>query len=231
VNATESKQRKQPQAEPAPPSFLGKVLIALFALVVTQGVVLAIQAAYAPDHVREPRMALESLPMDIGEDWRGTESVELDPAIFVKLRASEAVQRFYTNEEGTGVTVHCAYWRDPEVSTPHLPTVCYPGQGWTTGNGYTVSLPGHEQAHVRVQRFSQEGQGRVVTMYWYQIGDMTYFNRDSSRAVQRSLWGTKTRPPTVKVLMQVEDNGDSKQDPVEALQEIGAEVYAWVSGL
>ena len=226
-----SKKRKKPKPSreapdtKAAPSLGRRIGWAIGLVVITQGLVLGAQAVLQPE-VRDLRADLEELPLELG-DWRG-EAEELDARIFEALHSEEAINRTYTNSEGRQISFHAAVWSSGDGWTPHLPAVCYPASGWTVRDGRAVTLADRPNARARLQEFAQDGI-QVRTLYWYQIGDASYFGRDSARSVQQSLWGRKSRPPLVKVLMQASSN--SVSDPQTDLLELAEHVFEWTSQL
>lgn len=194
-------------------------------VVVTQGLILAAQQTLKPE-VRELRIPLAEMPQTFGE-WRG-EPAELDSQIFDKLEADQAISRAYTNSDGRPIGFHSAVWFNEPDWTPHTPTVCYPASGWSMREGRTVTLERNPDARVRIQKFTRRGI-TVTTLYWYQIGDITYGTRDEALPVQLNLWGQETRPPLIKVLMQA--THERGANPEAELLELADQVYAWTSEL
>lgn len=212
---------------PAGSTLLGRVVVGLVLVVVTQGAVLAIQESMAPKNVREPREKLESMPLTFN-NWTGNES-ELDAELFKAIGADQAQNRSYRDEEGCVVSLHCACWTSmTEDWLPHPPSLCYRNADWTELEGKETSLPDDPSTRVWLQQFGQEGH-RVFTMYWYQVGKLTYYDYGSSRAARQSVWGTTTRPPVIKVLLQLQDGRD--RNPEEVLKEFGGLVHEWTNEL
>ena len=227
-----SKKRKKGKSSTRLPnnvSSMGRrVCWAIGLVVVTQGLVLAAETMLKPD-VREPLMAVDELPSELGR-WTA-QAADLDARIFDALDAEQALNRTYSNVDGGEIGFHCAVWSSEDEWTPHPPTLCYAGSGWSRRDGRTVVLEGRPKARVRLQGFTRDGV-RITSLYWYQVGDASYVSRNGARPVRQSLWGQKTRPPLVKVLMQSAHRpGVDSEDVEEELLELADLVFAWTSQL
>jgi len=79
----------------------------------------------------EVRMAVEAVPIEIDEEWTGSE-MELQRAAVQLLRPNVTLSRRYessvSGESFHLMVIHC---RDTRDMIGHYPPVCYPQSGWT----------------------------------------------------------------------------------------------------
>ena len=205
--------------------------VALVAL--SQGTVFAVRWAFEPRHVLAPKQELTALPMELG-DWKGTVPEKgingVDEKVFAVIGAQQAIDRIYTDPNGRTCRLHLALWTDVGERAPHPPEICYPSQGYTQETRTMVELPWHPDRSVRSTQFRRKIDGaEIVTMYWYQIGEQVYVDRNGSRRVFRDFWGSRERPPMVKVLMQTAQT-NVKEDRAK-LAELADKVYGFVTQL
>lgn len=151
-----------------------------------------------PDELLPPNASLSSLPTEL-DGWSGTDT-ELDDRLFKQIGAVEVVNRTYRKSAAPPVSLHCAYW-DGTDWTPHLPTICYPGAGWTLLGRESVRAESHPEFALELCTFERHRQ-RVLVLYWYQVGRDVYVTDDQARSARRTLWGQSKWPVTFKVLMQ-----------------------------
>lgn len=209
------------------------IWIAAAAVVITQASVVVVRALYEPARIREPKQPLAELPFQLG-DWNAEEAGDaaspFDERLFAAIGAQQVLERRYVDSLGRICAVHLAAWHESDTWSPHSPEICYPAQGFEQVRKATTSLPEHSSIRVRRTRFGNPTDGaRVLTMYWYQMGETAYVDRDSARAVRRAQWGSPERPPVIKVLMQMSDR-DSDDDS-DAMTELADQVYAFAAGL
>lgn len=199
----------------------------------TQGAVVAVRSKYEPRTIRAPRLPLGDLPAQL-DDW----SVSPDAAgesgiseeLFAAIGAQDAVTREYKHPDGWTCSVHLATWHESDEWMPHPPDTCYKGAGYHRRNANGISLPRHAQARVCESRYDIPESGLTATaLYWYQMGEQTYYNRSGARPVRQSFWGNSERPPLVKVLMQSTD--PETDDRNRRMQGLADAVFDFVAGL
>lgn len=211
------------------------IVVTLALIVATQGSVVAVRARNEPRIVRELKHEVEELPATLGE-WQllqdGMIDTSIEEGVMARLRSDDAMTRGYVHPSGRTCSVHIAVWRDPEEWTPHPPELCYKGAGFVQGQKSQVDLPGRDKQRVRLTEFAASNTGQQVSViYWYQIGDKAYVDRDSGRAIRRGLWGSPERPPMVKVLLQSGELASDDEENKGDLLELAAQIHRFASGL
>jgi EpsI family protein len=222
---TPSQRPSNPSAV-APPADRKPVLLtraiwtAVAVVAVLQGGSIAIERSFFPSAVRSSHHQLSELPLTLGH-WTGTE-VTLDPKTFAAVGAQDQIARIYKNSSGgiDSVSVHSAAFISQDDWTPHLPEVCYSANGWELLQSRTVSLPGSPSVRVALQTYQQPAQ-RVVVVYWYQMDQGTFSDREGGRKLRRGQWGRRARSPLLKTILQT---GESDRAEAELL-EIAAKIY------
>lgn len=176
--------------------------------------------------VESPTFDVEELPMQLGE-WAG-QDVELDPRLFAALNARSALNRVYQPKQGDPASVHVALWDEGMPSTQHIPTLCYANSGWTMeGDPKIVDMP-DSSGQAMLIIFNRES-ARVAILYWYQLGEAMFLDHDGARSATRGVWTSSTRPPVVKVLLQVP--GNDLEEAEKQLIELGGEIRGWTINL
>ena len=210
-------------------------VLATFVLVAaTQLTVSAVRALYEPRTVRDLKHALSECPETFGS-WtlRTSDSRDadgIDPAILRKLNADELLERTYIEEAGRRCTVHIAVWKQPDGWMPHSPEVCYPAAGYALQRKRELQFPGSDDYELRSAEFvTPQDNIDVVALYWYQIGEGTFYNRDSARRVYRGLWGQPDRMPLVKVLIHY--SNDDLIDTETKVLEVAQGLHDFVAEL
>lgn len=199
-----------------------RIWIIIGILACVQGGITWVNQGFKPEVVEVIPGTLETLPKTIGS-WVGKKT-ELDPLIFKKLGASDVVNRTYQNDAAKRIAVQVAAWDDINEWTPHHPTVCIPAQGWHITNTRNLK---YENQNGRVGQVLQADRdtAHMTALYWYQLGPNIYCTREDARQARRQLWGQKSWPPILKVLMQ-----SSEPDPDQAsaqLEELAKQIQAW----
>ncbi|MCL4191019.1 MAG: EpsI family protein [Thermoguttaceae bacterium] len=202
-----------------------RLLIAAALLVVMQTGVAMIHRAYVPAEVVIPEQPLSSLPMQLG-DWTG-ESIELDERLFNAIGAHTVVNRVYRNPAGQQVSVHLALIADPTANPSHYPEVCYPSSGWGVVDRETskIEAPGAAPVSARRMVYEQDRQ-QVQILFWYQLGDRSFVDRDSYRNARQAYFGRREWPPAIKVLLQVPSANRNKAQ----LEDVASKIRAWLAG-
>ena len=207
--------------------------VTLTAVLVTQGGVAVVRALYEPRHIRAPRDSVRNLPVTLG-DWhasaddagRSGMKQELMDAVW----ADDTVTRFYTHTNNQECSVHLAVWHASDEWMPHPPYMCYPAAGFVSFQNQAIDLHGVDYGPVMSTRYMNSATGQSVTiLYWYQMGNRHYVDRDSARQVRRSFWGNRERPPLVKVLLQI-PNRDRPAD-LSTMCELASDIHRFVREL
>lgn len=202
-----------------------RLILAAALLVVTQTGVALIHRAYVPAEIAIPSQPLSSLPLQLG-DWTG-EDIELDERLFNAIGAHSVVNRVYRNSAGQQVSVHLALIADPTANPGHYPEVCYPTSGWGVVKRETskVEAPGAAPVSARLMTYGQSGT-QVAILFWYQLGERSFVDRDSYRAARQAYFGRREWPPAVKVLLQVPSANRNKAQ----LEDVAGQIRAWLAG-
>lgn len=193
-----------------------RLLSAAVIVALTQGALFAASLMLFPSDIRPARQRLSELPTQIGK-WTGVDA-EVDERIIGALASNDILAREYLRADGRRVNLHIANWRDAGEWTPHPPQDCYTNNGWTLFSREKTNLADTKKAET--QSYSKNGQ-RVRVLYWYQIGEVVYFNRDGGRPARAQYLGHRTRPPLFKVMLHsahLENNDDA--DVLELAREI-----------
>jgi len=208
MTEVQTPERATPAASPPAPSssFVRNVWIALAAVALVQGTVIAIERSFVPSRVRPLHHPLSDLPLALGS-WSGSE-VELDARAWDAVGSDQQVNRMYTKPGGSPVSVHCASWMTLDEWTPHPPDLCYTTNGWELLNTQIVALPNNPEARIALQTYTNAGR-RVVAAYWYEMDDRTFIDREGARATRRMQWGRREWSPLVKTLLQTEQTPDA----------------------
>lgn len=201
-----------------------RLLLAAALLVVTQTGVAMIHRAYVPAEVAIPSQPLSSLPMQLG-DWTG-ENIELDERLFNAIGAHSVVNRVYRNPAGQQVSVHLALIADPTDNPAHYPEVCYPGSGWGVVERETskIEVPGAAPVSARRMVYEQDRQ-QVQILFWYQLGERSFVDRDSYRDARQAYFGRKRWPPAIKVLLQVPSANRNEAQ----LEDVASQIRVWLA--
>ena len=151
--------------QPARPQFNAATLLAIGALVT------AIPATSMINNRMEmvpKRERFASFPQRMG-DWQGRESF-LEPGIEQTLHSSDYYLADFQNGKGPDVNVFMAYYESQRKGeSPHSPSVCIPGGGWSITRLDRVSIPlGGNNSAVTVNRavISRNSQKQIV-YYWF----------------------------------------------------------------
>ncbi len=185
-----------------------------------------IEGRYAPENIRAPHAPLTDLPLTLG-DWEGTDS-ELDSRLIEALGTETAVSRRYERGHRGIVDLHCALWTTDDEWLPHEPHVCYTGSGWNIDARRQIDVPEAPGLQATLLTAEQRGR-RIQVLYWYQLADHAYSDRDGARAARRQLWSKKTWPPLIKVMLQAPAEDPSRLD--KGLADFAHRVYDWTKDL
>lgn len=146
---------------------------------------------------------LESLPQSL-DGWQGKD-IPLDEHVKEILNAQKTLSRVYRDEGGASVALNVSAWLRPETVTeaaPHIPKICYTNAGWAVLEErlHKVASPrGELPITVLLLKRHEEV---IVVGYWYQLGNDYFNTAGEARHLHQKLWGKRTWPATIKVLMQ-----------------------------
>jgi len=204
-------------------SMLVRVCLAALVLVAIQLSVAYVQRNRQPTEIRPPSPSLKELPEKLGP-LTGQE-ISMDPRVTAAVRAIEAVDRAYEKQDGGRVVVELAAFDSNELDPPHMPQVCYTKAGWTIKNQTDVKIKlGESTRRARVLSLEQEGQ-HVHVLYWYQLGEAEVLDAREMRNERWKLFGQRSWPPLVKVMMQTSLSEPSEAE--EQMRSFAELVLAW----
>lgn len=214
-------------AGPAKPIWTAAAL-----LVLLQGGVWWIGRTGIPDKFILPDRKLAELPLILG-DWTGKDA-DVDPQIFLSAGAHSVVNRRYRDPYGRAIILHSALFTNHNEMTPHRPDFCYAGDGWQlTGEQIVPLMPvngstDRQAVAARLLTLERSGQ-RVLALYWYQLGDQVFVDRNGARDARQHLWGRDAWPPVIKVLVEI---SAPELPPAEKqLRQFADLVYGWTADL
>jgi hypothetical protein len=180
-----------------------------------------------PTEVAHPQFRLEEMPKSFGH-WTG-EDTALDPELFRAIGAEMAINRRYKDGR-VAVDMHADVFTDLflqyGVAIIHSPVNCYPMNGFVVDNSEPVQIEsaGNNVHLARLLTLSRDG-ARVYCLFWYQVGEVTFWNADEQRSVVHTFRGRKTWPPMIKVMLQT--SADSPEQAQQRLKPLASSVYAW----
>ena len=205
-----------------------RLLIAAAILVAIQGAVLFIRQHREPSSIREPAMKIADLPLRMA-GWTGKDA-PIDPRLSAAIRALSVVDRIYRDDSKATLVLELAAFAGNEIELPHMPQSCYTNVGFTMKQQKDVQLKRSDgpPRQARILGFEQENQ-RIHVLYWYQLGDASVLDYNGLRRERSRLFGEKTWPPLIKVMIQ-----SSLADPVQAedqLVSFAESVLSWTRRL
>ena len=178
---------------------------------------------YGQVAVISPTVSVNDLPITLGK-WEGVDS-DANKEVFEYFDADSFVNRIYRNSRGEAVALHIALFTDRDKWAPHHPPMCYTRSGWEVEeSAQNVFVESEDSIEARLMMCHRLGD-RVATLYWYQMGDLIYFDRDTARDARRELFGAKEWPPIVKVLLQTQM--DDPELAKQRLADIASKVRDW----
>lgn len=170
---------------------------------------------------------LRNLPHRLGA-WTGHDT-PLDERVWTVMGADEVVNRQYQEDAGGTLGVQISAFKERD-SLPHEPVLCYTNAGWQKVEEKEIRLKIEAQGTrlARILTFEQE-RHRIHVMYWYQFADVSVLDNDSLRTARWKLYGEKTWPPIVKVMVQSTTVDVARAEP--ELRTFGEQVLAWTKDL
>ncbi len=173
-----------------------------------------------PAHLQ---LDLDQLPRKFNS-WSGDDT-PLDPQVFQAIGAEKVINRRYRDGRAE-VDLHCDVFLKYGVRILHPPELCYPGSGYTVADSESVEIAADAKSPRFARLLTLEKDGtRVYCLYWYQIGDLTFWDADNQRRAVRSLRGRETWPPMIKVMLQTTAN--SPEEARARLKSLADSVYPW----
>lgn len=201
----------------------GRLFIAALAVLGIHAAALMFVGRGMPTELSKPQLALDQMPSRLGS-WIGKD-IPLDSQVFQAIGAEMAISRQYQNRNGS-VDLHSDLFLRYGVRVLHPPELCYSSNGFTVENGETIQIASADKAShdARLLTLSRHNV-RCYCIYWYQVGDTTFWNGDDQRRVVQSFRGKNVWPPMIKVMLQATSN--SPDDAQSALSALAAQVYSW----
>jgi EpsI family protein len=176
-----------------------------------------------------PKWNIEDLPMQLGE-WKGKDT-ELDQRLYSATGAHTIVNRSYTNESGTTISVHFAVFIDPDTGIWHCPVTCYRSAGWTQESGDKIQLQNSSDAKhlVSLSTWKKSSGDNVVVVYWYQLGECRLYDRfDLGWSIRWKMVGRKAWPAMFKVLLSSPPGSKPEETQAQILN-FADLMYQWIN--
>lgn len=171
-----------------------------------------------------------NLPYQLG-GWSGTKA-DLDPRIFNATEAKVAENRNYLDESGNAISLHIAYYDNPDAGVFHCPTNCYRCSGFQSREETKIALenvsPPRNVWFTRWAREDHSGNAECFVVFWYDLGGTTLYDRFDLGLQRMRLGGRATWPPLVKVLIQGR-MGLVSQDERERVLNFARQVDLWLA--
>jgi EpsI family protein len=114
---------------------------------------------------------VERFPTQLGS-WEMYGEEPLDEPTRALLQPDASIIRGYRNSpSGLAGSIFVGYFKSTQANhpTPHSPTVCLPGAGWTNVYQREIELPSSgDTPFVLNEYVLEKGASRLVVLYWYQ---------------------------------------------------------------
>jgi EpsI family protein len=203
-------------------------LIALsFTVLVVYFIAQQLRGTLTPAYAALPDWRLSELPLQFGP-WRGTEA-ELDEELTKAIDADDVTERLYENNRGDVVYAHAASFLRYSFGVTHNPYVCYRGAGWEVEEDRNLTLQFADDVTLDVPLVVwRRGGDRVMTLYWYQLGDQYLLDRPGLAIARLHFLGQQTWPPLSKVLLQT--TATSPIEDEENLKSVAEHIGRWLGG-
>jgi len=197
------------------------------AVLAVAGAAYKLRGTLRPTHARLPEWSFHDMPLEFGE-WQG-EKTALDADLFRAIDADVVSDRLYRNERGDVVSVHTAAFTEYDFGVQHNPIVCYRTHGWEMSDAQELDLDVGDDKTIPVKLITwTRERRRVMTLYWYQLGEEVLFDRGGLGRARLKLLGQEAWPALLKVLMET-----PALSPVEAegrLTDLARPIYRWING-
>ncbi len=202
-------------------------LLTVAALVLlVQAVGYMMQRGAKPPSVELLNWSIQDMPLRFGV-WHG-ELTDLDPKIFVRIGATDVVNRMYQDRKGRKISLHVALFNEYDVGAFHNPQNCYRSSGWQLIDSERLKIDGPDGKDVSLGLMTWRREGeQVMVAHWYQLGKHIALDRVQLGLARLKLRGRKTWPPLVKVLLQIP--ADDPEEAKTPLKDFTQQVYQWVN--
>ena len=171
---------------------------------------------------------LRDLPHRLGV-WTGRDT-PLDERLWTTLGADEVINREYQQDAGGVLGLQISSFKVSDNHLPHEPVLCYKNAGWKKVEEKDVRLKIESQGTrlVRIMAFEQDGR-RIHVLYWFQFANANALDNDGLRTARFRVYGEKTWPPVVKVMVQSTTADIARAEP--ELRAFGEQILAWTKDL
>ena len=124
------------------------------------------------------RTSFVEFPLRIGP-WQGHRSA-LDTDTLKGLRLDDYILSDYVRSDGDAVNFYVAYYASQRTGeSPHSPTVCIPGGGWTITNLRQISYAAPRGQFPINRAIIEKGADKELVYYWFD---------ERGRAVASEFW-------------------------------------------
>lgn len=196
-------------------------------IVVIYGATWLGEAAGRPGKVELPNKDLGALPARLGP-WLG-EDVEVDSKLFAAVGSQAHLTRVYRGPAGQEITATIEVFADYVPSRGmdfHPPDVCYVAAGYRIvgEQDFELSSESGRKCTARILAMERE-RSRIFVLFWYQLGDRYFTEREVMRSMFWSMRGQDSWPVQVKVMMQTSaaDFASARQ----AFREVASPMLTW----
>ena len=112
---------------------------------------------------------LNDIPMTLG-DWRMVSQLAMGEGVLANLKPTDYLSRVYVDGAGNRVVFYLGYHGGGPDSGPiHSPKHCLPGSGWQILQQEKKEVPVADGTVSFVQAVYQQGEEKVLFLYWFQI--------------------------------------------------------------
>ena len=182
--------------------------------------------------IQPERTLFATFPTTLG-DWRGKPS-SLDQQVESSLGLTDYILSDYARGDGRQVNLYVAYYASQRTGqSPHSPSVCIPGNGWSItnlerthyrSNDLNVSLPLNRVVIAR-------GKAKQLVYYWFDERGMTIANEYWSKLylLRDAIFRNRTDGALVRLTTPLYP-GEAESDADKRLQEFTQVVVPNLAG-
>ena len=126
--------------------------------------------AFDKDSATPIATSLQHFPLTLGT-WQALNTQAMGEDIESVLGVDDYILRNYRNPQGTQINVYVSYFSYTDRNKGyHSPLNCMPGSGWNIAETSPVALdlPGTGQEATVNRLILQNGERKMVSLYWYQ---------------------------------------------------------------
>jgi exosortase D (VPLPA-CTERM-specific) len=211
-------------------SFSRGPLVSCFLLLCATGV--ATYLVSTRHEIQPERILFATFPTTLG-DWHGKPST-LDRQVENALGLTDYVLSDYARRDGRQVNLYVAYYASQRTGqSPHSPSVCIPGNGWSIthlertyyrGNDLNISLPLNRVVIAR-------GSSKQLVYYWFDERGMTIANEYWSKLylLRDAIFRNRTDGALVRLTTPLYP-GESESDADKRLQDFTRVVVPNLAG-